>query len=252
MPINDATSAYPQPPQNQVPTPSWNVGGLRNWIQSQPWLTTQANPAIHSAATTNVVYPNGVAMQQPQVAPASAASTGWVGSPTPTPAAGYSTVPGATTLPMRGMPNAVQPAAWATPAGTPTPASPTAANLHMPATVRGNLESDQQPLAFVPTNQSSPTPHAADMYGHHEQYLWLRGRLEFSAIDKRWKLRYIPLDAAEGRMDNYGGSVVLVETDKLQDFKAGDFVLVQGRVGEQATANGYAPLYHIRQVSPLE
>lgn len=252
MPANDATMAYGQPPQSNVQTPAWSIGGFKNWFQSQPWLTTQPNPTINSAATmNNVVYPNGVAMQQP-VLPANPAAAGWVGAPTPTPTAGYSTVPGATSLPVRGMPNAVQPAGWTTPASTPTPAtSPTAANMQMPATVRGNLDSEPAASPFVATGQSSPSPHTADMYGRHEQYLWLRGKLEYSSIDKRWKLRYIPHDAAEGRMDNYGGSVVLAEGEKLQQFQAGDFVMVQGRVGD-ATASGYAPLYHIQQVSPLE
>lgn len=257
MPVNDATTAYPQPPQSNVPTPSWNVGGLRNWIQSQPWLTTQAQPTYSPHPATN--YAGGGVAQVGATTPIATANPyGAVGTgvatpmPTATPAAGYSTVPGATALPMRGMPNAVQPAGWTTPAASPTPASPTASNLHMPATVRGNLDSDGQPLAFVPTGQSSPTPHAAEMFGHHDQYLWLRGKLEYSSINKQWKLRYIPLDAAEGRIDNYGGSVVLVDNGQLSNFKSGDFVMVQGRIGEKSSASSYAPNYHVQQVTPLE
>ncbi len=253
MPLNDATSAYPQPPQNNnLQQPAWNVGGLRNWIQSQPWLTTQANPTFNTGAP--VAYNNQLLAQPTPTLPTGGNVQAAVGTgvAVPTPTAGYSTVPASTALPMRGMPNAVAPATWTTPAMSPTPASPTAANMTMPATVRGNLDSDARVNSFIPTAQSSPTPHTAEMYGHHDQYLWLRGRIEYSSIDKRWKLRYIPLDAAEGRIDNYGGSVVLVETEKLSAFESGDFVMVRGRVGEQSTSKGFAPLYHVEQVSPLE
>jgi hypothetical protein len=257
VPVNDATLAYPQPPQqNNVAQPGWSFSGIRQWMQSQPWLTTQPNPGF-TTAQSNVVYPNGVVGQPVGVAPAvatAAVGTGAIGAgvPTPTPAAGYSTVPAASALPLRGMPNTVAPATWTAPVGTPTPASPTAANIVQPATVRGNLDSEAGAGSFIATGQSSPTPHVAELFGHHEQYLWLRGQLEYSAIDKRWKLRYIPHDAAEGRMDNYGGSVVLVAGEKLNNFSSGDFVMVQGRLGEQAADKGYAPLYHVQQVSPLE
>jgi hypothetical protein len=257
LPVNDATLAYPQPPQqNNSAQTGWSFNGFRQWMQSQPWLTTQPNPGF-TTAQSNVVYPNGVVAQPVSPTPAMATApvgTGAIGSgvPTPTPAVGYSTVPATSALPLRGTSNAVAPATWTAPAGTPTPASPTAANLAQPATVRGNLESDLGAGSFIATGQSSPTPHVAELFGHHEQYLWLRGQLEYSATDKRWKLRYIPHDAAEGRMDNYGGSVVLIAGETLNNFSPGDFVMVQGRLGEQGADKGYAPLYHVQQVSPLE
>ena len=120
-------------------------------------------------------------------------------------------------------------------------------------TVRGNDDGEPSAASFVPSGQSSPSPHTADKFGNHAQYQWLRGQLEYSSTQRRWKLRYIPSDAPEGRMDAYGGSVVLVEQgEQLKQFKTGDFVMVQGRLAQtEAGSNDYAPLYQVQAVSGL-
>ncbi|MDZ7617026.1 MAG: hypothetical protein U1E05_08480, partial [Patescibacteria group bacterium] len=57
-------------------------------------------------------------------------------------------------------------------------------------------------VAEQPVGQFGPP---AGQYGFDPSYAWLRGRLEYSQVDRRWKLRYIPVD---GNTDQYGGSVV--------------------------------------------
>ena len=87
-------------------------------------------------------------------------------------------------------------------------------------------------------------------YSYHSDYSALMGKLEYSAVDKQWKLRYIPID---GKNDNYGGSVILSDDSKLEKFKAGDFVRVTGNVGQKnAGALERAPRYHVDQIQRLE
>jgi hypothetical protein len=86
-------------------------------------------------------------------------------------------------------------------------------------------------------------------YGHDPEYGWLKGRLEYSEIAKRWRLRYIPID---GKTDRYGGSVVLGESSLLTDQKEGDFIEVRGRLlsGENDDW-GYAPVYEVVELRPI-
>ena len=86
-------------------------------------------------------------------------------------------------------------------------------------------------------------------YGHDAAYAWLRGRLEYSEIDRRWKLRYIPID---GQTDQYGGSVVLGDTSLLTGLERGDFVEVRGKLlGSAQGDGGFAPVYEVAQIKPL-
>lgn len=89
------------------------------------------------------------------------------------------------------------------------------------------------------------TPKAG--YGYDPNYAWLRGRLEYSQVDRRWKLRYIPID---GETDDYGGSVVLPDPSVLSGCERGDFIEVRGKPGEAPTdtQKGFAPVYHVTQV----
>ena len=85
-------------------------------------------------------------------------------------------------------------------------------------------------------------------YGRAPDYGWLRGKLEYSQIDRLWKLRYIPVD---GKTDEFGGSVVFADTAALAGLERGDFVEVRGQVGKQAPKNGFAPTYQVAQAERL-
>ncbi len=111
----------------------------------------------------------------------------------------------------------------------------------------------------VPERPAQPKPStdmatairvgSATGYGHAPNYSWLTGRLEFSQIERQWKLRYIPID---GATDAYGGSVVLSDAAQLKGFEANDFVTVVGGVDSGSRAAGsFAPLYNIEQIRPL-
>jgi len=84
-------------------------------------------------------------------------------------------------------------------------------------------------------------------YGHAADYSWLKGRLEYSASRKEWKLRYLRIDGAQ--TDQYGGSVVLSSSNLLQSFQPGEYVTVQGRIaGEAGGAGSFAPNYNVTRV----
>ncbi len=85
-------------------------------------------------------------------------------------------------------------------------------------------------------------------YGHDPDYKFLRGKLEYSQIDRRWKLRYIPID---GRTDRYGGSVVLPDTSLLSGCERGDFIEVRGQIGRHDPKKGFAPTYQADEVKRL-
>jgi len=86
-------------------------------------------------------------------------------------------------------------------------------------------------------------------YGHDPNYGWLRGRLEYSQGDQRWKLRYIPID---GVTDDFGGSVVLSDESLLSGYERGEFVEVRGKLGAVAPdTHGFAPDYEVRQIKRL-
>lgn len=86
-------------------------------------------------------------------------------------------------------------------------------------------------------------------YGYDLDYAWVRGKLEYSEIDRCWKLRYIPVD---GETDRYGGSMALPDASVLTGCERGDFVEIHGRVGHQDLKKGYAPTYEVAEVKRLK
>lgn len=100
--------------------------------------------------------------------------------------------------------------------------------------------------AADPAKPTRPANHAS--YGHDPDYAWLKGRLEYSNIDRRWKLRYIPID---GETDSHGGSVVLADSELLTGFASGDFIAVQGKLGGRSST-AFAPDYEVTRIKRLD
>jgi hypothetical protein len=132
------------------------------------------------------------------------------------------------------------------PAASGSPDQPAGAGADAFRLVSATEPVDQSPRpAATPSGGFSA---AAGSYGYDTSYRWLRGRLEFSQIDQRWKLRYIPL---AGDTDDYGGSVVLDDEAKLAGCERGDFVEVHGRVLLEGKRSGFAPVYQISELKRL-
>ena len=144
------------------------------------------------------------------------------------------------------------PEARSTSGGSPPAFGPGGVRL-----VSGTDES-ANPSAVVfsaPQSESNRTGGVANSfssrsnYGHGPNYEWLKGKLEYSEIDRRWKLRYIPID---GTTDEFGGSVVLSNTSVLAGHERGNFVEVHGRlVSNTGGDGGYAPDFELREIKPL-
>lgn len=103
-------------------------------------------------------------------------------------------------------------------------------------------------VAAVPPRVAPAPATSQASYGHGSDYAWLKGQLEYSHIDRRWKLRYIPID---GQTDAHGGSVMLPDSPLLDGFESGDFVTVQGALG-QRSASRFAPEYELTRVKRLD
>ena len=284
----------PSTPQSNwgQPNANWSVPSINSGSQIQTTPQIQSNPGtvqLNGMHANNAVYPYNNGYAQPASAWSMNGVANWFRNTFGQPGQGYTvpqqygqpvvyqaqaqgttgystTAPQPSPLPVRGVQQNVQPAAYPAPAGTTqgAPVAPAAMQwgavpmaTNNNVTVRGNDDPDDeagQPTneGFVPSKQFSPTPHEAGLHAYHDDYLWIRGQLEYSAIERRWKLRYIPVDAPEGRMDSFGGSVVLNNADILQQFKHGDFVMVKGNLAsDAAAANGFAPLYNVQDVTGM-
>ncbi len=97
------------------------------------------------------------------------------------------------------------------------------------------------------TSDQKPSSHnVGRRYAFDRAYLWLKGQLEYSLVDRRWKLRYIPID---GETDPFGGSAVL-EGEIPAEFQPGDFVVVRGALSGDAAPGHFAPNYRFDSISP--
>ncbi|MBN2474088.1 MAG: hypothetical protein JXB62_05750 [Pirellulales bacterium] len=98
-----------------------------------------------------------------------------------------------------------------------------------------------------PKTDPPQTRSAAQVsYGHASDYAWIRGKLEYSQIDRQWKLRYIPV---EGETDDFGGSVVVSNPSALTGHERGDFVEIAGRLVDREVKKGFAPTYEVSTVA---
>jgi hypothetical protein len=132
------------------------------------------------------------------------------------------------------------------PAGK-TPAGRDAGGFRPPA---GATRSSYEEEVSSRDAKTSRTPRRESLspgkYDAERNYRWLKGKLEYSKIDDRWKLRYIPID---GETDDFGGSVVLLGSRLLDGYKAGEYVTVYGTLGEtDARGAGFAPTYTVDRV----
>ena len=124
------------------------------------------------------------------------------------------------------MPGTVAPVGWTTPYSPPASA----------------------PSAATPGSATSPSVQTGS-YGYQGDYSWLKGQLEYSSTKRQWKLRYIPRDALEHRIDDFGGSVIIANADALQGYSHGEYVRVEGAVaGRKPGVVDFAPTYQVARI----
>lgn len=90
----------------------------------------------------------------------------------------------------------------------------------------------------------APSPFNYD----HKSYRWLRGIVEFDEQEKSWNITY---NATPDQTDKFGGNIVLLDQGKLNRFKNGDVVLIDGHIdGSQQDRMG-KPCYLVTRAQRL-
>lgn len=133
------------------------------------------------------------------------------------------------------------------------------ANHQMPASGPQLVRSEQfmAPTKFQPASfefpsgggaatsaGKAPSPFSYDRQG----YRWLRGVVEFDEQEKSWNITY---NATPDQTDKFGGNIVLLDQGKLNRFKNGDVVLIDGRIdGSQQDRMG-KPCYQVIKAQRL-
>jgi len=86
--------------------------------------------------------------------------------------------------------------------------------------------------------------------GHAADYSRLTGQLFYVHIDGGvWVLRYAPLSTEDAN----GGSVILARDSRMNSYREGDLVAVEGRIASRrATPRMGAPLYQVREISLVD
>ena len=113
--------------------------------------------------------------------------------------------------------------------------------------VRGAVQSYEAPSGATYNVENAVAqvvtiPGQTPAYGFDETYSRLNGRLEYSASDGRWLLRYV---SPENRPDRFGGVVALVPMGPM-NFRNGDFVIADGRIDATGSA---VPIFTATNVS---
>jgi len=115
-----------------------------------------------------------------------------------------------------------------------------------------------EPLLDVADVEPQPKPPAkiepkiesrSDMYGHADDYSWLKGRLHKVHVPGvEWKIRYLPID----EVDQWGGSMVLAPDIRLEDFNHLDVVYIKGKqLADRPSLYVSGPLYRIESIHDL-
>ncbi len=94
-----------------------------------------------------------------------------------------------------------------------------------------------------PPRRSYADTTADPCFAHADDYHWLTGQLQHSHFNKNWRLRYASVD----EVDRYGGSVTLPDDARLEQFKDGDYVRVEGRL-QNAGEHAIAPTYQLDSI----
>lgn len=90
----------------------------------------------------------------------------------------------------------------------------------------------------------APSPFNYDRNG----YRWLRGIVEFDEEEKSWNITY---NATPDRSDKFGGNIVLLDQGKLNRFKNGDVVLIDGRIDGTRQDRMGKPCYLVTRAQRL-
>jgi len=99
----------------------------------------------------------------------------------------------------------------------------------------------------TPEARAEATVDATGRFAYSADYSWLRGRLEYSQLDRSWKLRYVR--AGDAVADSFGGSVIIADPRVLDGIERGDIIEIHGQLGgKDRTTRGYSPVYFVDEI----
>jgi hypothetical protein len=81
-------------------------------------------------------------------------------------------------------------------------------------------------LAAAKPEMAPSTADPRSFFAHDPNYHWLVGILAYSKVQDAWVLRYASVEDS----DRYGGSVTLVYPGRMNAFKSGQLVRVEGHL----------------------
>jgi hypothetical protein len=111
-----------------------------------------------------------------------------------------------------------------------------------------------QPLPKIINSPPAPTlpMRPGQVFGHAPDYRWIAGVLDRHTKGGYWTLRF----ADYGADDEWGGKMRLLDDPRLNNFKDGDRVFIEGellapRAAASAEGTSYPP-YRINEVRVVE
>ena len=229
-------------------TPSQGGAQAATWVSNASKTAPPMNPTNRLQPIPPYEAESSSVKPPPGATPPPSAATTRVTAPAATAKASVTPAPAATSI-------APKPAAAPSPASA-APVDPTAPLQWS----HGKSDPAVQPaVATTPVTGQNVTvrrepvaenPPRKSRYGHSKDYTSLRGQLEYSASNRVWRIRYIPI---HGQQDAYGGEFVLSDRAKLEAFQSGDYVTIEGAIVAAAASTGNTgrPQYAPHQVSRL-
>ncbi len=136
-------------------------------------------------------------------------------------------------------------------------------NYNEPPLFQPSVAPQTQAAPQTPVAQASHTPESTrlnlpvsekyrEQIGHETDYSWITGQLYRFEADNRtlWVVRY----ATEEIQDTHGGSVALVPSIDMRNYRNGDLVSVQGQIlnGGARSEQVGAPLYRASDIHLIE
>jgi hypothetical protein len=103
---------------------------------------------------------------------------------------------------------------------------------------------DAEPRRLSAQSQSRPSPYKKDPEG----YAWLRGVVVRDGKNGSWRITY-SRDADDN--DQYGGTLTLVDDDRLETLIDDDIIIVKGRVDKQQRDRFGKPSYRVEELQRL-
>lgn len=94
----------------------------------------------------------------------------------------------------------------------------------------------------------APTRVRAIPYGHHPDFEWLQGVVEFDDATRTWAILY---DDHPPATDQLGGDLTLAPHPELKRLQSGDVVRIEGSIDEQVGDSRGKPVFRVAKLKKL-